>query len=97
MSAFVGLASIQTIASVWPSLANYLRRHQQFASFVTNTIPVSLVAALSLAICPLLLLVSNKVETLTTGYDVHNAVIHRNWIFLMVSPRTLSGFTNAVY
>jgi hypothetical protein len=85
VSAFIGLASVGSIAKVFPALADYLLRNQRLASFITNTIPVVLVAALSLSICPLLLVVANKAETLVTGYDVHNAVIHRFWIFQMVS------------
>lgn len=85
VSAFVALASVDTISTVLPGLANFLNNHPRLASFLTNTIPVLLVAALSLSICPLLLLAANRLETLITGYDVHNAVIHRNWIFLMVS------------
>ena len=85
VSALIGLASVGSIAKIFPPLADYFLRHQRLASFVTNTVPVILVASISLSICPLLLVVANKAETLVTGYDVHNAVIHRFWIFQMVS------------
>jgi len=76
---------VGSIAKIFPPFADYFLEHQRLASFVTNTVPVILVASISLSICPLLLVVANKAETLVTGYDVHNAVIHRFWIFQMVS------------
>lgn len=88
MSGVISLASVGTLANVFPALQDYLVDHQRLASFITNTIPVILVASISLAICPLLLVVANKAETLVTGYDVHNAVIHRFWIFQVVCSRS---------
>jgi hypothetical protein len=85
VSGVISLASVGTLASIFPALNDYLVDHQRLASFITNTIPVILVASISLSICPLLLVVANKAETLVTGYDVHNAVIHRFWIFQVVS------------
>lgn len=91
MSGVISLASVGTLASIFPALNDYLVDHQRLASFITNTIPVILVASISLSICPLLLVVANKAETLVTGYDVHNAVIHRFWIFQVVRKRLVGS------
>lgn len=44
-----------------------------------------MVAGLTIAVCPLLLLVANKAETLICGYQVHNSVLWRNWVFLEIN------------
>jgi hypothetical protein len=85
VSAICGLASITTISNLIPVLANYLDRHSTAASFVENVVPIILVAGLTIAVCPLLLLVANKAETLICGYQVHNSVMWRNWLFLEIN------------
>lgn len=68
-----------------PPLADYLNRHPSASSFFENVVPIILVAGLTIAVCPLLLLVANKAETLICGYQVHNSVMWRNWIFLEIN------------
>lgn len=85
VSALCGLASITTISSVIPALADYLARHPSASSFFEDVVPIVLVAGLTIAVCPLLLLVANKAETLICGYQVHNSVLWRNWVFLEIN------------
>lgn len=82
VSALCGLASITTISNVIPALADYLNRHPSAGNFFEDVVPIILVAGLTIAVCPLLLLVANKAETLVCGYQVHNSVLWRNWVFL---------------
>lgn len=85
VSALCGLASITTISNVIPALADYLNRHPSAGSFFEEVVPIVLVAGLTIAVCPLLLLVANKAETLVCGYQVHNSVLWRNWVFLEIN------------
>jgi hypothetical protein len=85
VSALCGLASITTISNVIPALADYLARHPSASSFFEDVVPIVLVAGLTIAVCPLLLLVANKAETLICGYQVHNSVLWRNWVFLEIN------------
>jgi xanthosine utilization system XapX-like protein len=85
VSALCGLASITTISNVIPVLADYLERHPSAGSFFEDVVPIILVAGLTIAVCPLLLLVANKAETLVCGYQVHNSVLWRNWVFLEIN------------
>jgi hypothetical protein len=85
VSALCGLASITTISNVIPVLADYLNRHPSAGSFFEDVVPIVLVAGLTIAVCPLLLLVANKAETLVCGYQVHNSVLWRNWVFLEIN------------
>lgn len=85
MSALCGLASITTISNVIPQLADYLTRHPSASSFFEDVVPIVLVAGLTIAVCPLLLLVANKAETLICRYQVHNSVLWRNWVFLEIN------------
>ncbi|ORY32231.1 putative integral membrane protein [Naematelia encephala] len=85
VSLFTALASLTNIAGFLKPLQNYLNAHPKTASAITSLAPVILVALLTLAICPILLLIANKAETITTRLGVHNSVLERFWKFLMVN------------
>ncbi|WWD17764.1 hypothetical protein CI109_102205 [Kwoniella shandongensis] len=55
------------------------------ASAITSLAPVILVALLTIAICPILLVIANKAETIVTRLGIHNSVLERFWKFLMVN------------
>jgi hypothetical protein len=44
---------------------------------------VILTALLTIAICPILLVVANKAQTIVTRKEIHNSVMERFWKFRM--------------
>jgi hypothetical protein len=81
VSLFCGLASLNNIAGFLKPLRVFLDAHPKLESVATGLLPVILVALLTLAICPILLVIANKAETIVTGLGVHNAVLNRFWKF----------------
>ncbi|WWC58482.1 uncharacterized protein I303_101025 [Kwoniella dejecticola CBS 10117] len=63
----------------------FLNAHPKVASAITSLAPVILVALLTIAICPILLVIANKAETIVTRLGIHNSVLERFWKFLMVN------------
>lgn len=84
-SAIVAIASITNLSNIFPGLANFLLRNDTASSLLDSVVPVVLVAALSLAVCPILLAIGNNLLTLPTGYDVHNFVLFRFWVFEIIN------------
>ncbi|WVQ62071.1 uncharacterized protein L199_000206 [Kwoniella botswanensis] len=66
-------------------LQAFLNAHPKVASAITSLAPVILVALLTIAICPILLVIANKAETIVTRLGIHNSVLERFWKFLMVN------------
>ena len=85
MSLFCALTSLTNIAGFIKPLQNFLNAHPKAASAITSLAPVILVALLTICICPILLLIANKAETINTKLGVHNSVLERFWKFLMVN------------
>ncbi|WVQ97269.1 hypothetical protein IAU59_004380 [Kwoniella sp. CBS 9459] len=85
VSLLCALASLTNIAGFIKPLQNFLTSHPKVASAITSLAPVILVALLTIAICPILLVVANKAETIVTRLGVHNSVLERFWKFLMVN------------
>ncbi|KAL7420668.1 hypothetical protein Q5752_004619 [Cryptotrichosporon argae] len=85
VSLLCGLASLTTIAGFIPALQTWLSANPKTASAVTSLAPVILVALLTTCICPILLLIANKGETIVTRLAIHNSVLERFWKFLMVN------------
>jgi hypothetical protein len=81
VSLLCALSSLTTIAGFIRPLANYLARHPKTAAAITSLAPVILVASLTLCICPILLVIANKAETINTRLGVHNSVLERFWKF----------------
>lgn len=84
-SAIVAIASITNLSNIFPGLADFLLRNDAASSLLDSVVPVVLVAALSLAVCPILLAIGNNLLTLPTGYDVHNFVLFRFWVFEIIN------------
>lgn len=81
VSVLCGLASFTSIAGFLPAVANFLRDHPKVAGLISSLAPVILVALLTISICPILLLIANKAETINTRLGVHNSVLERFWKF----------------
>ncbi|WVQ82649.1 hypothetical protein IAT38_004781 [Cryptococcus sp. DSM 104549] len=85
VSLLCALASLTNIAGFIKPLANFLAKNPNAASAITSLAPVILVALLTIAICPILLVIANKAETIVTRLGIHNSVLERFWKFLMVN------------
>ncbi|WVF70906.1 hypothetical protein IAT40_005701 [Kwoniella sp. CBS 6097] len=85
VSLLCALASLTNIAGFIKPLQSFLNAHPKVASAITSLAPVILVALLTIAICPILLVVANKAETIVTRLGIHNSVLERFWKFLMVN------------
>ncbi|ODN77902.1 hypothetical protein L202_05008 [Cryptococcus amylolentus CBS 6039] len=85
VSILCALASLTNIAGFVKPLQKFLDEHPKAASAITSLAPVIFVALLTLAICPLLLVIANKAETTVTRLGIHNSVLERFWKFLMVN------------
>ena len=85
VSLFCALTSLTNIAGFIKPLQNFLNAHPKAASAITSLAPVIFVALLTICICPILLLIANKAETINTKLGVHNSVLERFWKFLMVN------------
>jgi len=81
VSLLAGLASFSSIAGFIPILNKWLLAHPKSASVIESLAPVILVALLTIAICPILLAVANKAETIHTRLEIHNSVLERFWKF----------------
>ncbi|OCF45349.1 hypothetical protein I317_00872 [Kwoniella heveanensis CBS 569] len=85
VSLLCALASLTNIAGFIKPLQSFLNAHPKVASAITSLAPVILVALLTIAICPILLVIANKAETIVTRLGIHNSVLERFWKFLMVN------------
>lgn len=85
VSFFCALTSLTNIAGFIKPLKDWLDANPKASSAITSLAPVILVALLTLCICPILLLISNRAETVLTRYGIHQAVMERFWKFLMVN------------
>lgn len=81
VSLLCALASLTNIAGFIKPLQTFLSNNPKAASALTSLAPVILVALLTLAICPILLVIANKAETIMTRLGVHNSVLERFWKF----------------
>lgn len=81
VSLLCALASLTNIAGFIKPLKAFLDNNPKAASAITSLAPVILVALLTLAICPILLVIANKAETIMTRLGVHNSVLERFWKF----------------
>lgn len=69
------------IAGFIKPLQRFLDNHPKASAAISSLAPVFLVALLTLCICPILLLIANKAETVNTRLGVHNSVLERFWKF----------------
>lgn len=81
VSFFCTLTSLTTIGGFIPALQDWLDANPNAASTITSLAPVILVALLTIAICPILLAVANKAQTIVTRKEIHNSVMERFWKF----------------
>lgn len=91
VSLLCALASLTNIAGFIKPLQTFLSNNPKAASALTSLAPVILVALLTLAICPILLVIANKAEMIITRLGVHNSVLERFWKFckLILGPPLL--------
>ncbi|ORX36074.1 hypothetical protein BD324DRAFT_642750 [Kockovaella imperatae] len=85
VSLLCALSSFNNIAGFFKPLRAFLSAHPKAAGAISSLAPVILVAGLTLAICPILLVIANKAETINTRLAIHNSVMERFWKFLMVN------------
>ncbi|WWC66498.1 uncharacterized protein I206_100400 [Kwoniella pini CBS 10737] len=97
VSLLCALASLTNIAGFIKPLQAFLNAHPKAASAITSLAPVILVALLTIAICPILLVIANKAETIVTRLGIHNSVLERFWKFLMVNGVVFFAPTAAPY
>lgn len=81
VSFFCTLTSLTTIGGFLPPLRDWLDANPNAAQTITSLAPVILVALLTIAICPILLAVANKAQTIVTRKEIHNSVMERFWKF----------------
>jgi hypothetical protein len=81
VSLLCALSSLSNIAGFIKPLQNFVNSHPKTASVITSLVPVLLVAGLTIAICPILLVIANKAETINTRLGIHNSVLERFWKF----------------
>jgi hypothetical protein len=92
VSLLCALTSLNNISGFIKPLQKFLSAHPKTASAITSLAPVILVALLTICICPILLLIANKVETIHTKLGVHNSVLERFWKFCALFLRTKELF-----
>lgn len=85
VSLFVGLVSIQSIATFWPSLYNYLAHHPWQQEIIQSFLPTILVSLLAILIPPILLLIAKKAYRITTLSLIHDTILIRYYKFLIVN------------
>ncbi|KAG6337317.1 hypothetical protein ID866_1779 [Astraeus odoratus] len=85
VSLFVGLVSIQSIASFWPSLYNYLSHHPWQQEIIQSFLPTILVSLLAILIPLILLLIAKKAHRITTLSLIHDTIMIRYYKFLIVN------------
>lgn len=85
VTAVIGIASVNTLSAIFPPLADFLENNDSASALLDSSVPVLLVAGLSLCVCPMLLAIGNKLQTLPTGYEVHNFVLFRYWVFQIIN------------
>jgi len=81
VSILCALASLDNIAGFVKPLQDFIAKYPDAASAITSLAPVVLVAGLTIAICPILLVIANKAETIYTRLGIHNSVLERFWKF----------------
>jgi len=81
VSLLCALTSLTNIAGFIKPLQSFLNAHPKAASVITSLAPVILVALLTIAICPILLVIANKADTIYTRLGIHNSVLERFWKF----------------
>ncbi|KAF9242543.1 hypothetical protein BU15DRAFT_86750 [Melanogaster broomeanus] len=85
VSLFVGLVSIQSIASFWPGLYDYLSRHPWEEEIIQSFLPTILISLLAILIPLILLLIAKKAYTITTLSLLHDTIMTRYYKFLIVN------------
>lgn len=85
VSLLCALSSLTKIAELITPLETFINNHPDTANAITSLVPVLLVAGLTIAICPILLVIANKAETITTRLGIHNSVLERFWKFRMLT------------
>ncbi|KAH7915420.1 hypothetical protein BJ138DRAFT_1189738 [Hygrophoropsis aurantiaca] len=85
LSLFVGLVSIQSISTFWPSLYSYLSRHPWQEEVIQSFLPTLLISLLTILIPLLLLLIAKKAHTITTLSVLHDTIMTRYYKFLIVN------------
>ncbi|KAG2338484.1 hypothetical protein BDR05DRAFT_969182 [Suillus weaverae] len=85
VSLFVGLVSIQSISTFWPSLYNYLSSHPWEEEVIQSFLPTVLISLLTILIPPILLLISKKAHTIITLSVMHDTITTRYYKFLIVN------------
>ncbi|KAF9781625.1 hypothetical protein BJ322DRAFT_233934 [Thelephora terrestris] len=85
ISLFVGLVSIQNISAFWPSLKNYLNKHEWQSEVIQSFLPTFLVSVLAILIPLLLLLIAKKAHTIITLSALHDLIMTRYYKFLVVN------------
>lgn len=83
LTAISAIASVDTAAQIIPALGRYLAAHPSVSTNLQNLVPVILVGLISLAVCPILLAISNHESHIVTGYGVHDATLARYWKYLV--------------
>ena len=72
---------MDTIGKFLAPLRTWLDANPNAAKSITSLAPVILIALLTIAICPILLVVANKAQTIVTRKEIHNSVMERFWKF----------------
>jgi hypothetical protein len=72
---------LTNIGEFIPPLRDWLAANPNSAQAITSLAPVILIALLTIAICPILLVVANKAQTIVTRKEIHNSVMERFWKF----------------
>ncbi|KAG1745993.1 uncharacterized protein EDB91DRAFT_1120093 [Suillus paluster] len=85
LSLFVGLVSIQSISTFWPSLYNYLSSHPWEEEVIQSFLPTVLISLLTILIPPILLLIAKKAHTIITLSVMHDRIMTRYYKFLIVN------------
>lgn len=85
VSLFVGLVSIQSIATFWPSLYNYLARHPWQQEIIQSFLPTLSVSLLAILMPLILLLIARKAYRITTLSLIHDTILVRYYKFLIVN------------
>ncbi|KAL4081093.1 hypothetical protein J3A83DRAFT_4204650 [Scleroderma citrinum] len=85
VSLFVGLVSIESISTFWPSLYDYLSRHPWQQEIIQSFLPTVLVSLLAILIPLILLLIARKAYRITTLSLIHDTIMIRYYKFLIVN------------
>lgn len=85
VSLFVGLVSIESISTLWPSLYNYLSSHPWEEEVIQSFLPTVLISLLAILIPPILLLIAKKAHTIITLSVMHDTIMTRYYKFLVVN------------